>query len=121
MAESDMDGHILLNILGYKEADGWVALALEFDLRGYGQTFKAAMEELTELIQMQVSFAMQTGQPEMMFKDAEPQYFMVYEQARREYLRNFYSSGGSLQGEFRIDGVPIPPAHMVEKFIAADV
>jgi predicted RNase H-like HicB family nuclease len=120
MAKPDIDVHVLLNILGYKEDGDWVALALEFDLRGYGQTFEDAMEELTEMIQMQVSFAMQTDKPEMMFKDAEPQYFKIYDQARREHLRNFYISGMSPQDEFRIDGVPIPPAHMVEQFIAAD-
>lgn len=118
MAEADMDVPIFLNVLGYREDGEWVALALEFDLRGFGQTFEEAMEELTELVRMQASFALQRGQPEMMFKDAEAQYFMIYERARREHLRHFYGNGDL--GEYRINGVPIPPAHMVETFIAAD-
>ena len=35
-----------INVLGYREEGQWVALALEMDLRGYGETFEAALREL---------------------------------------------------------------------------
>ena len=67
------DQTILLNVLGYREEEaeaGWVALALEMDLRGYGTTFEAALEELKELVSMQISFSRFKGQPELIWKPA---------------------------------------------------
>lgn len=62
---------ISLNVLGYQEEQGgWVALALEMDLRGYGETFDEAFEDLAELINMQVSFSRFKGQPELIWKAA---------------------------------------------------
>jgi hypothetical protein len=63
---------VALNILGYFEDSEWVALALEMDLRGYGKTFNKALEDLKGLVAMQIGFALFKGQPEMIWRPADP-------------------------------------------------
>jgi hypothetical protein len=79
-------GELGFGILGYKEKNEWVALALEFDIRGYGKTFKAARKELQDLVKAQIAFALFKNQPEMIWKPADPIWCEVYSQARRELL-----------------------------------
>ena len=64
-----------ISVLGYQEDGEWVALALEMDLRGYGDTFETAMDDLKDHVLMQISFALQKGDPEMIFHPAEATYF----------------------------------------------
>jgi hypothetical protein len=66
---------ITLNVLGYQEVGEWVALALEMDLRGYGETFEDAFKDLEELVGMQIGFSRFKGQPELIWKAAEPIWF----------------------------------------------
>lgn len=68
-------GAVVLNVLGYREQEDWVAMALEMDLRGYGQTFREALEELRELVATQIRFAHFKGQAELIWKSAEPVWF----------------------------------------------
>ena len=77
---------IWLRVLIYGEDDGFVALALEMDLRGYGTTPEEAREELAELVVTQISFALFKGEPEMMWKDAEHVWFSRWESDRRKKL-----------------------------------
>ena len=37
---------IAADVLGYREAEDYVALALEMDLRGYGSSFAEALRDL---------------------------------------------------------------------------
>jgi hypothetical protein len=67
--------NVNLNVLGYQEEGEWVALALEMDLRGYGETFEDALADLKDLVFMQVSFSRFKGQPELPWKAAEPIWF----------------------------------------------
>ena len=55
-----------------REEGEWVALALDMDLRGYGDTVGQAIAELGEMIDSQLSFARYKGIPEMAWFDAEP-------------------------------------------------
>jgi hypothetical protein len=66
---------ITLNVLVYQEEGEWVALALEMDLRGYGNTSEEALRDLEDLVGMQISFSRLTGQPELVWKAAEPIWF----------------------------------------------
>jgi hypothetical protein len=72
-----------LSILGYREEGEWVALALELDLRGYGAGWDEALSEVRDLVQMQISFAYEKGQPDMIWRDAEPEYWERFRQAQR--------------------------------------
>lgn len=73
---------VRLSVLGYCEDSQWAALALEMDLRGYGETFEDALADLQDLIQMQISFALYKGHLEMIFKDAEPVYWQLLNTSR---------------------------------------
>lgn len=77
-------GAVVLNVLGYREQEDWVAMALEMDLRGYGQTFREALEELRELVATQIRFAHFKGQAELIWKSAEPVWFERFADVRRE-------------------------------------
>jgi len=109
------DQNLLLNVLGFQEEEGeWVALALEMDLRGYGETFAAAIEELKELIGMQISFSRFKGQPELIWKPAAAVWFERFAEARRDYFEALVRETEILEPEYSIAGLPIPPAHVIE-------
>ncbi len=64
--------NLQLRVLGYQEdEETWVALALEMDIRGRGKSFAEAQEELEELIEMQIGFAIFKQMPELIFRPAE--------------------------------------------------
>jgi hypothetical protein len=65
--ERETPPDIAFSVLGYREDEEWVALALEMDLRGFGETFEEALDELRDLIATQISFALFKEQPEMIW------------------------------------------------------
>ena len=80
-----------LNVLGVREDDARCAIALEVSLRGYGETFDAALDALVEAVKAQVTFAVQHDNLDQIFVPAEPHYFRLYadvnlRSARREVL-----------------------------------
>ena len=104
---------ISLNVLGYQEEGEWVALALEMDLRGYGETFEEALTELEDLVLMQIGFARFKGQPELIWKAAEPIWFERFAEARRDYLNALISDVEDADPEYSVAGLPLPSAHAV--------
>ncbi len=62
---------VVINVLGYRDEDEWVALALEMDLRGSGATFETALDELDEAIEVQMQFAAKQGWYDSIWKPAE--------------------------------------------------
>ena len=104
---------VLINILGYREDGEWVALALEMDLRGYGDTFEAARDDLEELIEMQISFAVEKGAPDSIWKAAESHWFERWAEARRERLLDLWSRGADAlpDDDYRVGS--IPPPHVI--------
>lgn len=104
---------LTINVLGYREEDEWVALALEMDLRGYGESFDAALEDLKDLVRMQISFAVQKGQPEMIQKPAEPIWYERFASLRAERLRHLAKSPSDEQSDYQIAGLAIPPADVI--------
>ena len=81
---------ITVNVLGYREAEEHVALALEMDLRGYGGSFEEALRELDEQMAMQLSFALhKRGTVDMAMRPAESAYFERFAEARRDSDQEF--------------------------------
>lgn len=76
----------VVSILGYQDDGEWVALALEMDLRGYGETWDDATRELRDLVLTQISFALSKGEPEMIWRDAEQEYWERFREAQRARL-----------------------------------
>ena len=103
---------IFASILGYKEDGEWVALALELDLRGYGETFEEALSEVDELCLCQIGFADFKDQPELIFRPAEPVYWQLYEQARQTRIRDLLKP--SVVPEYPIRGLPVPAPHVID-------
>jgi hypothetical protein len=113
---------IPLRILGYRDSDEWVALALEMDLRGYGGTFEEALADLRELVVMQISFARFKGQPGMIWKNAEPVWFSQWENTRSERLVAFISQRAVSHADTEVAELPLPDPSVISecKFSLAD-
>lgn len=111
---------LTLNVLGYREETGWTALALEMDLRGYGESFKDAVEDLMDLVRMQISFAHFKGQPEMVWKPAEGAWWSLFAQVRRERLEASVAQTSQDEDDYGIAGLRIPPAHEIANFSQVD-
>ena len=54
-----MELALTINVLGIREDDAWCAITLEMSLRGYGETFDEALDELNRAVEAQISFAVQ--------------------------------------------------------------
>jgi hypothetical protein len=104
-------GTVTLNVLGYLEDGEWVALALEMDLRGYGQSFKEALEELTDLVATQIRFAQFKGQAELVWKSSEPVWFERFADVRRERLNALVQDREPSDLSYDVACLMIPPAH----------
>jgi hypothetical protein len=102
-----------LNVLGYEEDGQWVALALEMDIKGYGPTFRKAVDDLYDLVVMQVSFALHKGQPEMILKSAEPIWFERFAALKIQLLSAIGREPRDT--EFRIADLPFPPPAVIAK------
>lgn len=73
-----------INVLGIREDDAWCAIALEMSLRGYGETFDEALDELNGAVEAQISFAVQHDHVDQVFIPPEPHYFKLYADLKRE-------------------------------------
>jgi len=129
MKEVRIGDEVYISVLGYREDDKWCALALEMDLRGYGQSFDEALKDLHESMTMQIGFALFKNEPGMIFYPADPMYFSLYAQVRNDRIVALAAgSSDSIEiereREFAITGIPIPPAHVVanrqESFALSD-
>jgi hypothetical protein len=103
-----------IRILGFREGSQWVAIALEMDLWGYGQSFEAALQDLRDLVLMQVTFALSIDNPEMVWRDAEPAYFLVYERVRREELRSRLAQASQPPTDYQTGGLAVPHPDVIK-------
>lgn len=103
----------VLNVLGYREDEDWVALALEMDLRGYGQTFGEALKELTDVVAAQIRFAHFKGQIDLIWKSAEPIWFERFADVRRERLNALVQDRQPSDSSYDVAGLMIPSAPAV--------
>ena len=110
MTEADS---VTVSVLGYREDDDWCALALEMDLRGYGPTFRQALEDLRETMTMQIGFAHFKNEFDMIFHPAEPVYFSLFAQVRNDHLTALARKGSVIESEYAVAGIPIPPPHLI--------
>ena len=76
-----------LDVLGVREDDAWCAIALDMSLRGYGDTFDAALKALLDAVEAQVSFALEHDTLDQIFIPAEPHYFRLHADMRREAIK----------------------------------
>jgi hypothetical protein len=104
---------INLSVLGYREEGEWVALALEMDLRGYGDTFEDAVEDLQDHICMQISFARFKNDPDLIFKPAEPEYIRLFSTLQQDLMRARVMGKSSVESDYDICDLPMPTADVM--------
>lgn len=103
-----------VSVLGFREDDSWVALALEMDVRGYGDTFEEALQEMAECIDMQINFATFKEQTDMVFHPAASEYFCLFAQVRNDFLRAAATATDTTDMEYQVGGIPMPHPHVIE-------
>ena len=113
---------IVINVLGIYENNSWCALGLEVDIRGYGKTFEEACEDLKNLVLMQISFAFYKGQTDMILRPADPVYFELFSEHRRQRLNSLTEPVKHTEDEkYHVGGVPFPSPQVIaqekEKFV----
>ena len=96
-----------VSVIVFRERSTWTALALEMDIRGYGSSREAAVDDAMAMITAQVSFAMQMGHGESVWKRAEEKYWLMWENARRNQFMAEISGSEPPVDEIA-DLVPIP-------------
>ena len=104
---------VTVSVLGFQEDGEWCALALEMDLRGYGQTLEDALEDLNESMTMQIGFAHFKGRTDMILHPADPVYFSLFAQVRNDRIMALAKGGSTAQSEYATVGLPLPPAHVI--------
>ena len=100
---------LTINVLGVREDGEWCAIALEMSLRGYGATFDEALAQLEEAIEAQVSFAVQHDNVDQIFVPAEPHYFGLYADLKRETMkRQLLDRRTVTMLDYRVGDIPLP-------------
>ena len=108
-----------LSVIGVREDDSWCAIALEMSLRGYGATFEEALASLHQAIEAQVSFAIQHDTLDQILVPAEPHYFKLYADMKREALkRKLLHREQSVLPDYRVGDLLLPEA-IAEPFTQA--
>lgn len=79
---------LCFRVLVYKEGGDFVAHALEADLMGYGSTVEAAMRELVEALEAQITFAIQMNDLSLIQKSAPQECFDQWEEVHNERMRS---------------------------------
>lgn len=105
-----------VNVLGSRKDGEWEAIALEMDLRGYGDTFEEALNDLLDHIKIQISFAQFKEQPDMIFHPADMTFFNLFAQIRADSLRSLGKNIDTDESDFRFGSLPLPPSHVIEKY-----
>jgi hypothetical protein len=95
------------NLIVFREDSTWTALALEMDVRGYGPTLQAAIKDVMEMLQAQITFAVQMGHPETIWHPAEEKYWRMWERARRNQFVADISGSDSPDDTAFADVVPL--------------
>jgi hypothetical protein len=108
---------VFVRVLGFREEgrSEWIAVALEMDLWGRGRSFAAAFADLADLVQMQVSFAYQQRQPEMIYRPADPRLFDLFHRVHTARLRGAATRGRVDEGDYRAVGLEVPPPEVIAK------
>jgi len=95
------------NAIIFREDSTWTALVLEMNVRGYGPTQRAALDDVIGMLEAQVTFAVQMGHPESVWCPAEEKYWQMWERARRnQFVADTSDSGAPSDPPFA-DLVPL--------------
>lgn len=103
-----MKQEFTIHVLGFQEDGLWCALALDLSLRGYGETFEAAQQDLAHAVEAQLSFAFQHNTLDKIWQPAESRYYEMYQDARRHALEKSMRDETCEQDIFALGYFPLP-------------
>lgn len=84
-------------VLVYQERDGnYVAHAIETDLIGEGASPNKAMTDLKNALEAQITFALQIGKPDMIYRQAPAEIVTRWDKAARQSIRDLAHDGDPL-------------------------
>ncbi|MCB9479439.1 MAG: hypothetical protein H6684_07730 [Deltaproteobacteria bacterium] len=78
-----------LSVLIYDEDESRVAHCLEMDLKGHGKTDRKALDELAEMVEMQISFALQRGEHGLLYHPADESLFRRFRSLQAAAVQAF--------------------------------
>lgn len=106
-----------LRVLGYKEDGEWCALCLEMDLRGYGDTFEEATDDLHNAIVSQFTFAMQINNPDLLAFSAEQKYHDIFARMLNVSIRRYLTGVRAQEASENemISELPVPPVEALTR------
>lgn len=93
--------------------EAFVALALEMDLRGYGDSIDSALEELRDIVMAQITFAMQQNDPSLIQFPADRKYFEMFEQAQLASLGHLLGVAAS-ESQYSVRSLSVPSPDVIE-------
>lgn len=113
---------LYLRVLGYTKKDGiWAAHCLETDLVGYGKSFRRALNELIELTEMQLNFALFKNQRALLDRPAPADIIEIYNRLMRSNLQLATTKPSKVDPKRRITSIPLPPKPLKSDFGFAQV
>lgn len=96
-----------VRVLGYREEGEWVALALEMNLHGWGETWEEALRVLAGRIDAQVAAALEDGKPEAIFFPAAPEWFERWNQLLPSRIASSAANRPAADDDFNLAELPI--------------
>jgi len=81
-----------IEALGFYEENQYKAVAVNMDIWGYGRTQKEAFDNMVDLAEAQISFAVQSDNMSLIEFPAEDKYLAMYKKARFSQIA---SKGGT--------------------------
>ena len=108
-----------LRVLGYKkDRYTWAAHCLETDLVGYGKTFKIALDNLIELTEMQIGFAIYKDEPALLDCPAPIEIIEVYNNLIRSNL-HYFAQRNKVDHKHKATCIPLPNLPLKSDFTFA--
>ena len=108
--EGGVPSRMDLAVLGLREEGDWCAIALDMSIRGYGDTFDDAFEELRDAVKAQITFALEHGGGDNIFFGAEERYLTMYAHARHDEVEAVYHQWLARLIPSSVPLLPVPEA-----------
>jgi hypothetical protein len=84
--DSQKEYTFTVEALGFYEDDQHCAVAVNMDIWGYGETQDKAFDNMMDLVQAQIAFAVQTDSMDVLDFSAEEKYVEIYRKARFQQI-----------------------------------
>lgn len=101
MSKPDNTFDISFRAVVYPDGDLWDAHALELDIVGCGATPEEAVRELLDLVECQVAYALQEGDPSLLFADAPAEIFELWEEGQKAARQELFDASAPVNSRLQ--------------------